>query len=77
MCLICTEWQKGNLTTEEAFRNLGEALNVANDEDDYDTVEHLLDLSNKMIDQEVPPVSFSDADLDKSFWEATHKSDEE
>jgi hypothetical protein len=54
MCLICTEWQKGNLTAKEAFRNLGEQLNVANDEDDHETVEHLLELSNKIMDAEVP-----------------------
>lgn len=54
MCLICTEWQKGNLTAKEAFRNLGEQLNVANEQDDLDQVEHLVELSNKIMDSEVP-----------------------
>jgi hypothetical protein len=76
MCLICTEWQKGNLTTKEAFRNLGESLNVASDEEDHDAVEHLLEFSNKLMDAEVP-FEESDEQMDRMWWEKTHGSQDE
>jgi len=63
MCLICVEWQKGNLTTKEAFRNLGEQLNVANDDEDHEKIEHLLELSNKIMDSDLPFQEGSDEDL--------------
>lgn len=53
-CLICVEWQSGKLTSKEAFRNLGESLQAANENDEYEKVEHLLELSNKILDMEVP-----------------------
>lgn len=51
MCRICVEWELGKLTTKEAFRNLGELINSTDDEE---TKDHLFDLSNKLLDEEVP-----------------------
>lgn len=70
------EWQKGKLTTKEAFRNLGESLNVANEEENFEQVEHLVELSNRLMDAEVP---FEDSDegLDRMWWEKTHGQKDE
>ena len=76
MCLICSEWQKGKLTTQEAFRNLGEQLNAATESEDHDTVDHLVGLSNKLMDAEVP-FEESDENLDRMWWEKTHGQKEE
>ena len=37
MCIVCRDWQKGNLTLKEAKRNLGEMINTS---DDYEEREH-------------------------------------
>lgn len=60
MCLICVEWQAGKLTAKDAMRNLGESLAVATDNDDHSKVEHLIELSDRLMDAEVP---FPDRDL--------------
>lgn len=35
MCLVCTEWLKGNLTTKEAQRNLQEVRLITDEEIDH------------------------------------------
>lgn len=77
MCLICVEWQAGKLTTKDAMRNLGESINVATEEEDFEKVEHLVELSNKLMDADVP-FEEQDEQLDKMWWEKTHgTSDDE
>lgn len=60
MCRICVEWEMGKLTTTDAMRNLGESLAVATDADDFKGVEHLIELSDRLIDADVP---FAERDL--------------
>lgn len=65
MCRICVEWEQGKLTSKEAFRNIGEAINTT---DDDDTREHLFGLSERILDKEVAP-----ADSDDEMDQAWHK----
>ena len=69
MCVICTEWQMGKLTSKEAMRNLGEILVNAEDEQ---IREHLFDLSNKIIDSEFPETLVNE-ELDSKWWQETHE----
>ena len=74
MCLICVQWNAGRLTNKEALRNLGEALTAATSNDEYGNVEHLLDLSNRIIDREVPFEEI-DSEVD-SLWDEQTRGDE-
>jgi hypothetical protein len=49
MCLVCSEWLKGNLTTKEAFRNLGETIGPESTDEDID---HYWDTVRKLMDEE-------------------------
>ena len=51
MCRICVEWEKGKMTAEEAFSAIGEMLAT---EESEEKVNHLLDLSGKVLDKENP-----------------------
>jgi hypothetical protein len=34
MCLVCTDWQKGKLSAQEAIRNLTEMVNTSDKDED-------------------------------------------
>jgi hypothetical protein len=68
MCRICVEWEKGKLTTKEAFKNLGEALNASDSQDERN---HLFELSNKLLDKEVP-MAESDQEMDSAWHKETY-----
>lgn len=72
MCIICTEWQKQKLTSKEAFRAIGEILHTSKDESQ---VEHLRDLSEKILQSEVPETQ-SNQEADEAWWKYTHQEDE-
>lgn len=72
MCIICVDWEKGHLTSKEAFNAVGEVLGVTEDEK---IIEHLLDLSNKILDKDLPSVVV-DEELEEAYWKEMH-SDEE
>ena len=60
-CIICTEWQKELMSSKEALANIGEMIeNPNNSEED---VLHLLELSNKIVDREVPFEEWQTDDL--------------
>lgn len=73
MCLVCVEWQAGKLTAKEAYRNIGEMVNA---EDDEEKREHLFELSNRLLDAEVP-FDETDKDVDGMWWDKTHKPSDE
>jgi hypothetical protein len=52
MCIVCTEWNAGKMSSKEALANIGEMIGDPNNTEEY--VEHLLGLSNKIVDKEVP-----------------------
>lgn len=49
MCALCKDWNLGKLTSKEAFRNIGEILISADDEER----DHLFELSNKILDADL------------------------
>lgn len=51
MCIICSEWQKGKMTSQEALANIGEMLDSGQSEEE---VKHLFELADKVIDKEQP-----------------------
>jgi hypothetical protein len=60
-CIICLEWQKELMSSKEALANIGEMIeNPNNSEED---VLHLLELSNKIVDREVPFEEWQSDDL--------------
>lgn len=64
MCLICQEWEREKLTAKEAMRNIGEALMGAKEEEK----QHLIDLSGRIIDKEVPSV-VTEPEKDLDWWD--------
>lgn len=69
MCAICVEWEKGKLTSKEAYRNLGEALSATEDE----TVKsHLMDLSEKILEKELETKKVDD-EIDHRWWQENHE----
>lgn len=69
MCNICSDWEKHKITTEEAMRNIGEALSCSKDKD---AKQHLIDLSSRILDKDVP-MTDKDEDLENKWWKETHE----
>lgn len=67
MCIICMEWEKGKMTSREAFRAIGETMSSK-------TRKHLEELSEKILSKEVPAAE-SNAETDEDWWNATHSED--
>ena len=72
MCLLCVEWQKQKITAKEAYRAIGEMLTTAKDDAQ---VQHLTELSDKILEQEVP-TTYVNPDADQAWWNSTHPEDE-
>ncbi len=71
-CIICLEWEKGNMTNREALANIGEMIEDPNNSEE--DMNHLLELSSKIVDKEIPFEEWTDEDsigildeLDKAF----------
>jgi hypothetical protein len=63
MCQLCVEWEKQRLTAREALSAIGEMINTAKTEEQVD---HLFELSDRIMDTEVP---FDEQDKDAdSLW---------
>ena len=71
-CFLCIEWEKQKLTSEEAFRAIGEIIHTSKDQTQID---HIKELSERIISREVPVVE-SNEEADTNFWNATHPEDE-
>lgn len=69
MCVVCKDWEKGKITSEEALRNLGELM-ISVDEYSEENV-HYLDVSEKILSKEVP-FEETDEELDKNWHEETY-----
>lgn len=68
MCRICVEWEMGKLTSKEAFKNLGEAINSSNSDTDRD---HLFEVSEKILSKEVP-TSENDEEMESAWHKETY-----
>lgn len=67
-------WDKyitGKLTTKEALDLIGERLRTCTPKD----TPKLLKLSEKILDRDVP-MQDRNSDIEKAFWDSTHKEDE-
>lgn len=64
MCVVCTDWLKGKMTSEEALRALGEFIQ-SNDEYNEENI-HYFEAADKILDKEI---EFNDTnpDLDKAW----------
>jgi len=51
-CMVCVEYNKDRLTSKEALSNIGEM--IGNPNNTSEDVAHLIELTNKILDQEVP-----------------------
>lgn len=67
MCTICSRWEKGQLTSQEAYKELGDMLTTSKDKSKLD---HALSVSNKILDKLVPMESV-DSDMDALWSEET------
>lgn len=67
MCIVCLDWEKGKLTSQEALRALGELISGAKGKEK----QHLFEVSEKILDKEVP-MGESDEELNKNWHEETH-----
>lgn len=67
MCAICTKWKKKEITAKDIMEEIGKALKNANPKKS----DHLMALSSKILDDEVP-MTESDAAADAKWWKQTH-----
>lgn len=68
MCIICTEWEKERLTTQEAFRALGEQIGTAKTAEEK---QHYMDLSDQILKKDLKEEEARDG-LDAAWWNETH-----
>jgi hypothetical protein len=66
MCIICTEWEKGKMTSTEALRAAGEMMG------DKASVEHVREVVNKIMEKESPSGSDQDVEIDEE-WERKNR----
>jgi len=71
MCIICSDWERGKMTNQEALANIGEMLDS---EDSEEKKEHLLKLADNIISKEMPFEEWENEDstgileeLDRAF----------
>lgn len=62
MCVVCTDWLRGKMTSAEALRALGEMI-TANPGD-----EHYFKASDRIMDKEVP-FKESEKEIDRNHEE--------
>lgn len=67
MCDICTKWGNGDMSSQEAFQAIGQAMSPK-------TQKHLEDLSEKILAKEVP-MPDTNEEADAAFWNSTHRED--
>lgn len=66
MCLVCTDWEKGKMTSKEAMNALGELLRV-----DDGKQAHYYSVVGRILDKEVP-LKDHDPEIDGA-WETKHR----
>ena len=71
MCILCTEWERERLTSKEAFRAIGEMISTSKDKDQ---VKHLKELSEKIIQKEVP-LNDTDDQADQDWWNHSYEDE--
>lgn len=69
MCRICSEYKAKEITAKEAFAKIGDALQKASPK----TTAHLLQLSDAILDSEVP-MPKKDGELEKR-WQEENQED--
>lgn len=69
MCKICDDWESKKISPKEAYRRIGDALR---DQSDPEKTGHLMELSAIILDKDVP-MTESNADLDKDWWDENHE----
>lgn len=68
MCIICTDWEKGKMTAKEAMAAIGEVIGNSS----LERTEHLIRLSEKIINKEFPEPQAQDVELDTE-WERKNR----
>ena len=58
MCEICVKWDKNKLSTKQALKQIGEKLTL--DSTTSSEMEHYLELSEKIMDKELPLIEEGD-----------------
>ena len=66
MCLVCRDWEREKMTSEEALNALGEMI-VSNDGNQA----HYFAVADKILDKEVPAKE-NDPEIDGA-WESKHR----
>lgn len=69
MCKICDAWNGKKITTKEAFSLIKEEMK---DKSDKKETRHLIELSDRILDAEVP---FNDLDneVDQNWWDENNR----
>ena len=62
MCIVCVEWEKKKMTSEEALRALGEM--IVSPGNTQEQIAHFWDISDKIVDKEIP---LEDDDHDQAY----------
>lgn len=71
MCRICDEFKSGKIDSKQAFSRISDALQ---DQSDSEKTGHLMDLSAKILDKDVP-MSETDEKAEEE-WQKNYKQEE-
>jgi hypothetical protein len=65
MCVLCIEWEKGKMTSKEAFGAMQEIISTVSDKN------HLIELTNKILASDTP-TDERDHEFEKQWSEETY-----
>lgn len=72
MCKICNQWNAKEISAQEAMDMIGQAFKTASDKQ----VDHLVELSSQILDEEVPMTQKNEA-LEEKWWDEYGPKQEE
>ncbi len=63
MCILCVEWEKNKMTSQEVYKAIGEMINTSKDKAQ---AAHLQELSDKIMEKELP-LTEADEELHRTY----------
>lgn len=73
MCKVCDQYKEGKIDGKEALKRMSSAIvTELNMEHKGNIAKHLLELSEIILNKEVPQGEFNE-DLERDWWNHTHE----
>jgi hypothetical protein len=67
MCWVCEMWESGAVSSEEAMQIAGEVMKM-------EDIHHLMELTNKILEKEVPLVK-RDEDMEETWYNEFYRGE--